>query len=322
MGKVSGLFSETKSLTFLFCNELERDIFKYASRIYFIFKQVSTCVNFRYGRLGVGMKKSLHRLLFSVLFLLTLYPSISAMGIIVPGASGKTIGEAMIRAKEGDTLYLSNGTFRELVFLKSGVTLVAKHKHKAIIDGGGRGTVVTMGKNCHLAGLVIKNGTIGVFSNNKGNSIKDCHIIRHWQTGLMVVRHLPEVEDNLIAFNQASGIQGWDVHSTVSSINHNTIAYNANHGIAIGGKSNIVIENNVIAYNERYGLKISDESKDSHINKNNFYKNLRSTKSLPKGNYSFNPAFLSPRVKLNFESDPQLCCKVRGTDNKNLGIRF
>jgi hypothetical protein len=208
------------------------------------------------------------------------------------------------------------------VFIKSGVAMMARSFLGSKLDGGGRGTVVTMGKNCTINGFVVKNGTIGVFSSGAGNTIEKCRIMNNWQTGIICVRHLPTIEDNLIVYNRASGIQGWDVRATTGTINHNTIAYNNNHGIAVGGKSTVIIENNVIAYNERFALKLSDEAESSKIVKNNFYRNLRSMAKLPQGNYSFDPAFIAPRTRLNFKPDPKLCCQVKGSDNENLGSRL
>jgi parallel beta-helix repeat protein len=250
-----------------------------------------------------------------------LVPFLAGASVITVG-TGQNINEAMIRAKAGDSIYVEKGVYRERIFIKSGVALVARSALDAIIDGMGRGTVVTLGQNCGLSGFIVRNGAIGVFSNGSGNIIEKCRIINNWQTGVVTVRHLPKMEDNIIAFNRASGVQGWNVRSTVASINHNTIAYNANHGIALGGKSNVIIENNVVAYNERYGLKLSDDAKESEITKNNFYRNLISWSKPPDGNFSFDPAFISPRTNLNFKPDPKLCCKVKGSDNEDLGSRF
>jgi len=243
-------------------------------------------------------------------------------GITVPSAGIPNINQAMIKAKAGDTIYVQRGVYREHVYLKSGVSLVSRELFGATINGNGRGTVLTLGKSCSVSGFVITNGTIGVFTNAAGNVIEKCRIIRNWQTGIIVVRHLARIEDNVIAFNRASGIQGWDVRSTVASVNHNTIAFNANHGIAVGGTSNIIVENNTIAFNERFGMKLSEKSKRSEITKNNFYKNLVSWKEVPDGNFSFNPAFIAPRARLNFKPNSRLCCKIKGSDGKDLGARL
>ncbi|MFP4416642.1 MAG: right-handed parallel beta-helix repeat-containing protein [Fibrobacterota bacterium] len=262
------------------------------------------------------------RLLTTLALAMVMSPLMLFADVInVPSPGNETISMAMIKAKAGDTVLVARGVYNEKVFIKAGVALVSRTPFGAEISGGGRGTVVTMGKTCTISGFVVKNGTIGIFSNGGGNIIEKCRIINNWQTGIICVRHLPVIEDNVIVFNRSSGIQGWDVRSTVAAINHNTISYNGNHGVAMGGKSNIIIENNVIAFNERFGLKLSDDSKQSEISKNNFYKNLVNWDRIPDGNYSFDPAFLAPRSGLNFRPDPKLCCKAKGSDNENLGTR-
>ncbi len=273
------------------------------------------------------MNKYIHRS-FSVctyvLLSCILFPCLVMAGAIitVPSTGLTTVTAAMVKAKAGDTVVVENGKYRERVFIKAGVVLKSRNMHKSILDGMGHGTVVTMGPNSGIIGFVIKNGTIGIFTKNAGISILRCLIMKNGMTGIITVRHLPKIEDNIIAFNGASGIQGWDVRSTVASVNHNTIAFNSNHGIAVGGSSNIIVENNVVAYNERFALKLSTESEKSKITKNNFYRNLRQVQKIPSGNYSFDPAFISPRAGMNFRSDPKLCCQIKASDNENLGARL
>jgi parallel beta-helix repeat protein len=242
--------------------------------------------------------------------------------ISVPTVGIKTIGQAMISAKSGDTILVDDGVYRELVLIKSGVTLVARNTLKAVIDGGGRGTVVTLGASCTLNGFEIRNGTIGVFSRDVGNAIINCRIVKNWETGIICVRHLPRIEDNVIAFNRASGIQGWNVRSTSTSVNHNTIAFNSNHGIALGGSCDVVIENNMITFNERFGVKISSHSERTQLVKNNIYGNLSFAKKLPPDNYSYDPSFSSPRAKMNFTVESKQPCCMYGSDNQVLGTRL
>ena len=267
---------------------------------------------------------SIHNTLRYILYIgLFIPPALFAGTVIsVPSTGIATIANAMLKARAGDTILVDNGTYREYVFIKSGVTLKARNLHKAILNGKGRGTVVTMGSNSSINGFVVKNGTIGIFTKNSGNAISRCLIKNNCQTGIITVRHCPMVEDNIIVYNRASGIQGWNVRAFNSSINHNTIAYNRNHGISFGGTSDIVFENNVVAFNERFAMKLSTESEKSKIVHNNFYKNLRQMKKMPSENYNFNPAFISPRVKLNFQSDSKLCCQIKSDNNENLGARI
>lgn len=241
----------------------------------------------------------------------------------VPSTGIPTISLALIKARPGDTVLVEDGTYSERIFVKAGVILKAQNIHRAIIDGKGRGTVVQMGPNTAIIGFIVRNGTIGIFTKSSGISIAQCLVTKNWLTGVMSVRHLPQIEDNVIAFNRASGFQGWDVRGTVTSMNHNTIAYNGNHGVACGGKSTLIVENNVIAFNERFAFKLNGETKrNSKIVSNNVYKNLASTSRIPDGNYSFDPAFMSPRIGSNFKPDPKYCCQIKSSDNENLGARL
>jgi parallel beta-helix repeat protein len=273
------------------------------------------------------LKKTNHRhtrtsyCLLSVLCLLSAQ-AFAAESLSVPSVGVKKIGEAMINAKSGDTIWVDNGVYHELVFVKAGVTLIARNTFKAVIDGKGKGTVVTLSANTGISGFEIRNGTIGVFSREAGNTITNCRIVKNWGTGIMAVRHLPKIEDNIIAFNRASGIQCWDVRSTNASINHNTVAFNQNHGIALGGSCDVVIENNMITFNERLGIKHSAQSVRTQLVKNNLFGNLQLTKNTPAENFSFDPKFGSPRVNLDFKVAADQPCCMYGSDNKILGSRI
>jgi parallel beta-helix repeat protein len=242
--------------------------------------------------------------------------------ISVPSLGITSISQAMISAKNGDSIWVSDGLYKERIFIKSGVALIARNQFKAIIDGGGKGTVVTLGTRSTIRGFEVRNGTIGVFSKDADNVIINCRIIKNFQTGLMCVRHLPKIEDNVIAFNRASGIQGWNLRSTSTSINHNTIAFNQNHGIALGGVSEVIIENNMITFNERFGIKLTHSSQKSQLNKNNIYGNLNISNKLPPENFAFDPKYTSPKANMNFAVESKLPCCAFGSDNQILGSRL
>jgi parallel beta-helix repeat protein len=248
--------------------------------------------------------------------------SFAGENISVPSMGITTISQAMLNAKNGDTLWVSDGVYKERIFIKSGVALISRNQFKAVIDGGGKGTVVTLGTHSTIRGFEVKNGTIGVFSKDADNVIINCRIIKNFQTGLMCVRHLPKIEDNIIAFNRASGIQGWNLRSTSASINHNTIAFNQNHGIALGGVSEVIIENNMITFNERFGIKLSHNSQKTQLNKNNIYGNLSISNKLPPENVAFDPKYTAPKTTMNFAVESKLPCCAFGSDNQILGSRL
>jgi len=228
----------------------------------------------------------------------------------------------MISATTGDTLLLANGVYKGSFIINKGVTVSSSELFGAVIDAGGRGIAVTLTEDASIIGCQITNATIGVFSDGANNRIQSCKIHKNWQSGIVIVRHVPWIVDNLIVFNRASGIQGWDCRSSSASVNHNTIAYNQNHGLSFGGVSEVLIENNLIAFNQKLAIKMRDESRATTLTHNNFYGNLNDKRGIQSGNFSFDPAFLSKTPNLNFKSDPQQCCKKTGNDNKRIGSRL
>lgn len=220
--------------------------------------------------------------------------------LFVPSEKIHSIGEAMSKAGKGDTIWVENGVYNERIVMNPGVVLKARNLCKAVLDGGRRGTVVTMGRRCSLIGFEIRNGTFGVFTSGNGNNILLCRIVNNSQTGIINVRNLAKIEDNIIAFNDASGIQVWDVGVTSGSINHNTIAFNGNHGIAIGGRSSIIIENNAIVFNDKFGVTMDGASADWKISANNLFGNMSGFPRVPEGNFAIDPGFVSPRLTMDF----------------------
>jgi hypothetical protein len=245
----------------------------------------------------------------------------AARTIVVPSSAAKNIGTAMAAAKPGDTVKVMDGTYKEAVFVAPGVVFISNTPFKAVLDGRGRNTVVTMGTSSVISGFEIKNGAIGVFSASAQAVIRQCRIIQNIQSGIICVGALPRIEDNFIVYNKGSGIQGWDVRTTSGSINHNTIAFNANHGISLGGNTSITIENNIIAFNDQFGVKPGTETVRVMLVNNNFYQNARISSNLPADNMSADPLFVDAK-RLNFNLMKESRSIGQGTDNQNLGARI
>ncbi len=242
--------------------------------------------------------------------------------ISVPSGKITTITQAMSRAGMGDTILVENGVYREHIVVNPGVVLKARSLHKAILNGGQQGTVVTLARKSSLSGFEIRNGTIGVFSKSTGISVQRCKILYNEQTGIMCIRNLARIEDNIIVFNGASGIQLYNVSPGVGGIDHNTIAYNGNNGISVSENSPVLIQNNLIVFNDRYGIALQGRTNDVRILSNDIFSNLPGAPSPPEGNFSFNPAFSSPRVKMDFTANSPTAQEQKGLDNEILGTRF
>ncbi len=257
----------------------------------------------------------------SAVLLFSLFAASQGEVLEVPSRGMRSIGSAIMKAQPGDTILVKDGEYEEKFFLPANVTLKAVRKHGAVVNGGGRGTVATLNRGSVIDGLVIKNGTIGVFSKSDGAAIRNCKIIENWMTGIITVRHFPTIEDNIIAFNRGTGLLGWDSKSGRGEASYNTIAYNGGFGLYLGGKSEITFKNNVISKNRKYGIKISDESVTSTITANNFWENLKQLHEFPKGNYHFDPGFRAPKVKQDFRPIKG-CCTVKTTSGQELGVRY
>jgi nitrous oxidase accessory protein NosD len=224
--------------------------------------------------------------------------------IVFPAQTGQTLDQAFLWAESGDSIVVRNGTYRGSFFVKPGIILKAEAPGNAIFDGGGRGIVMTLGLGAQIQGLTIQNGTVGVFSKHAKTVIRNCRIVRNWQSGIICVRHLPEITNNVIAFNRASGIKCYGVKSTAgaSKISHNCIAFNRRNGLTIDGNSEATVEYNIIAHNSRFGLYSAHEQVRLTVSSNDFYDNLTVLEPFPKGNFSYDPVFTSPKGLLDFTS--------------------
>jgi hypothetical protein len=244
----------------------------------------------------------------------------AAASFTVPSAGLTTIGQAMIKARAGDTVWVEPGVYRENVFVTAGVVLASRALFKAEINGKGKKNVVTLGANCTVSGFDIINGDIGVYSTTAGSAVVKCRIRLNKQTGIMAVGNLPRLEDNLIVYNSGSGIQGWDIRTTIASVNHNTIAYNGNNGFSVGGNSDILLENNIIAFNQRIGLKTEPPVTVSQKN-NCYFDNTEVSDALAESNIGADPQFRDAQ-HLDFKLAGNSQCRNNGSDNLDIGARI
>lgn len=243
-----------------------------------------------------------------------------AKTLIVPSSEYPSIGHAMITAKPEDTVMVEDGIYREAVTVSPGVVLIARNRLKTRIVGKGKKRTVQLGTESAVVGMDIQGGTIGVYSEVANASLQYCRIRNCSQSGVVCIGDLPLIEDNVIVFNESSGIQCWDARSTTAGINHNTISHNRNHGISIGGVSDVLVENNIISYNKRAGVKVAETAR-ARFKKNSLWENAEIVKVLPEGTDLMDPVFVAPR-KYDFRLSDKSRCRNQGTDNDDLGARI
>lgn len=73
-----------------------------------------------------------------------------------------TISEALSNAGEDDNVFINDGTYIEHIEVPGGVSLIGESKKGVIIDGGDKGTVVTLNHHSDLKKLTIKGGRTGI----------------------------------------------------------------------------------------------------------------------------------------------------------------
>jgi len=77
-------------------------------------------------------------------------------------ADYKTIGEAVVAASNGDTIYVKPGTYQEEVLLNKSVSIMplSGESDPIVLKGDGRKTGITIAaKGCTLEGLTLENFT-------------------------------------------------------------------------------------------------------------------------------------------------------------------
>ncbi|MDR0303327.1 MAG: right-handed parallel beta-helix repeat-containing protein [Chitinispirillales bacterium] len=238
--------------------------------------------------------------------------------IAVPAAS-KQLNIALARSQKGDTLVLENGRYRGGIRIPAGVSLVARETGKAHISGTGKENVVILSNGNTISGLKVTGGRIGVYSEGMDNSVLSCLISNNKQSGILAVAHFVRIEDNLIFRNSGSGILMWDVETSGEILN-NTIVYNENHGISLGGACKVGLTNNIIAYNGKFAVKISDKTQIFQ-EFNVFLSYIQVNMTLPEDNYSFDPEFKSPELN-DFRLKETSRCYNNGRNGEDIGSRI
>ena len=254
-----------------------------------------------------------------ILSLLIAITTISADVIAVP-ATGRSFQKALVMAQQGDTLKLNNGNYLGKFIIPPGVTIVAQTPDMVKLNGNGADRVVILTNGSTLNGITVVGGRIGIYSEGISNSIIKCNIHNNRQTGIVAVGNMPNIIDNIIARNGGSGIQLWDINNQAIPIEHNTIVFNINHGISVGGDSKVKILNNIIAYNHKLTIKSAN---NSEINQefNVYYSNAEVNMVLPDNNFSFDPQFVSLDKK-EFKLKSCSRCFNNGKFGSDIGSRI
>ena len=225
-----------------------------------------------------------------------------------------------MRGSQGDTLVLSSGKYRGRFIVPPGVTLISDSLHQAKLRANGRDRVIILTNNNTLSGLDISGGQVGVFSGGSNNTIEKSLIHNNDQTGISAVGFAIQISDNIIYRNMGSGIQLWDIPKSDAQIEHNTIVFNINHGLSVGGESDIVFNSNIVAFNSKLTIKAEPKVIINQMF-NVYYYNSEVNMDLPENNFSFNPLFYAINKNLYYVTKDSHCLK-NGQGGSTIGTRI
>jgi len=172
--------------------------------------------------------------------------------------------------KDGDTIFVYNGTYYENVVVNKTVSLVGENKHTTIIDGGETGNVVCLrANNIKISGFTIRNsGTFdwdsGVYvspldwdtsvcvSRSSGNNIS-FNIVTNNENGIFIHESSKNtLTNNVVTANRVYGVHLWDTSNDI--LTDNTVSNNFD-GIIIELCSNAILRNNTASGNmDNFGV--------------------------------------------------------------------
>ena len=193
------------------------------------------------------------------------------------------IQAAVVAASDGDTIYVYEGYYNEIVTLDKELTVMGENKTTTIIDGNKIKDVVKMtADNCSLCEFTVKNSASsyagvsiyeGKNANVSGNKIDECYYgvwIRHGSC----VNH---TSGALVADNKiSSGIYKDSIGICVTGSNYNTIigndvqVTNSGRAIYMGTSNHNTITDNYLNGND-YGIYIGLSSEHNTVANNDIH---------------------------------------------------
>ena len=197
------------------------------------------------------------------------------------GAKYTKIQDAINSSKDGDIIYVYNGTYYENVVVNKSINLMGEDRNITIIDGGGVGDVISIIVNrVNVSGFTVKNsgGTVwpdyyaGIRILSCNNSIVNNTITNNYFGLRLEFSNLSSINNNTIFNNSGNGI---DLDSSSNnSIIDNIISFNNGAGIVLSFSSNNTIIDNVLYSNSGAGIGLNFKSNGNIMSKNDISDNF------------------------------------------------
>jgi|GEM_PF-1596224 len=163
------------------------------------------------------------------------------------------IQEAINNANQGDTVFVSSGTYYENVIVNKTVSLIGENRNTTVIDGGGIGrTVYVVADNVTIKGFTIRNSGYGLYDGGIWVNSRNVQVLNNnlannsWSVGLEYPGIYCVIKDNIISGQEHSYAEGGGIlvtNSTGNRIVRNTISCYEAYGIYLNGTGNNIIGN-------------------------------------------------------------------------------
>ena len=231
--------------------------------------------------------------ILSALFLgVSLLPEARALTLYVGGpgpGNYTTISSAISAANAGDTVYVYNGTYSELIFISKTISLVGENRDTTIIDGFGNANVIYVTADwVNVTNFTIKrDGGDDMYAGINLNSVQNCHvtdniITNNYQGIYLQFSRYNTIRDNVIKLSREKSAYFYFAHDNIFENNdlpsydhysirivgsnrneftNNSLYSNTGTGFSFQGSDNNTLSNNIIQDNSRgFYLYLSDSN--------------------------------------------------------------
>ena len=84
---------------------------------------------------------------------------------------------AIDSASDGDTIYISNGTYHENLIINKSISIIGENRENTIIKGDGTEILIHVSeKNVNISRITFINGNIGIYVKGRNNVLSNTSI--------------------------------------------------------------------------------------------------------------------------------------------------
>ncbi len=263
------------------------------------------------------------RLVSGVLFAVAAVALAGAATLRVP-SDYPSIGAAMHKAVEDDTILVAAGIYKEQVDLIDRIRLIGESRDSTLIIGKENRPVVLGANNAIVKSLTIKGGSAGIRCENESMVIENTVITENRESGIHCLVTLPTIRSNIIVRNDWTGVYCESSHGLNARIEHNIIAENRYSALMLAGKSEVIIQNNIICHNGQYGIFAERDSRRARIEYNAFFNNRHQSNQyavVTGSNVVADPSFDAVRADVyDYVGGPHYSFKAMGKGGAVIGL--